>query len=117
MQRQSSNIFALIEALDTLLARADDRTPFIPGHGPLCSKKELLAYKNLLASIKDEVEFLHNQNRPLAEIIKETQALLHPNLYGVSRERFITQVYRMVKSNRIDQKNPYSRKAQIKSKN
>ena len=100
-----------------MLARADDRTQFILGHGPLCSKKELSAYKKLLTSIKDKVEVLHNQNRPLAEIIKKTQVILDPKLHGVSREKFITQVYRMVKSNRIDEKNPYSPRGQIKSKN
>ncbi|MBO9611818.1 MAG: hypothetical protein J7619_03940 [Dyadobacter sp.] len=92
------NIFDLIEAVDTLLARADDRTRFIPGHGPLCSKKELLAYKHLLTSIKDKVVSLYMQNKPLAEIIKETRTLVDPNLSGVNQRKFIEQVYRMVKS-------------------
>lgn len=100
------NISAMIKAIETLLARANDRTRFIPGHGPLCSKKELHAYKNLLASIKDQVAALHNQNRPLAEIIKETKALLNPNLSGISQEKFIMQVYNTVRSDRTNQKNP-----------
>lgn len=97
------NIFALIEALDTLLARANDRTRFIPGHGPLCSKKELLVFRNLLASIKNKVVVLYQQNKPLTEIIKETRTLLDPNLSGVNQEKFITQVYQMVKSSHLDQ--------------
>ncbi|QIP11911.1 MBL fold metallo-hydrolase [Spirosoma aureum] len=92
------NIFSMIEAVDTLLARADDNTRFIPGHGPLCSKKELLVYRNLLAFIRDQVMILYRKGKPLAQIIKETKDKLDPNLSGTSQEKFIAQVYRMAQS-------------------
>ncbi len=92
------NIYAMIEAIDTLLAHADDKTRFIPGHGPLCSKKEVQAYRNLLASIRDQVVLSSRKEKALKEIIKETKAKLDPKIGGINQEKFIAQVYRMVKN-------------------
>lgn len=90
-------IFGMIEAIDSLLARADNKTRFVPGHGPICFKENLLAYRNLLSFIEQKVGDLHRAGKSLAEIIKETKAGIDPNVSGVDKDRFIEQVYRMVK--------------------
>ena len=42
----------MIRTIDYLLSASDSETKFIPGHGPVCSEKELAGYGNLLESIK-----------------------------------------------------------------
>ena len=46
------SIDGMIAAAETGLARADDETKIIPGHGPLSNKGELSAYRNMLHSVR-----------------------------------------------------------------
>ena len=45
-----------IAAADRILAAIDDNTKLIPGHGPLASKKDLKAYRDMLADISGKIE-------------------------------------------------------------
>jgi glyoxylase-like metal-dependent hydrolase (beta-lactamase superfamily II) len=46
----------LIGAADKALALADDRTRVIPGHGPVSTRADLQAYRDMLAAIRDRVK-------------------------------------------------------------
>jgi hypothetical protein len=46
----------MIAAVDKLILLSNDKTKFIPGHGLVCSIKELKEYRNLLSIIRDNVE-------------------------------------------------------------
>ncbi len=48
-------IDGVIAAADKVLALADDRTKIIPGHGPLSSKADLQAYRDMLATVRDRI--------------------------------------------------------------
>lgn len=88
------DIYGVIEATDKLLSQANEKTKFIPGHGPVGTKKELQAYRDLLATIRDNVVKLYREKRKLEDIIKDTQLKIHyQNNNGVD---FIAQVYRTV---------------------
>ena len=88
------DIYGVIEATDKLLSQASEKTKFIPGHGPVATKIELQAYRDLLATIRDNVVKLYREKRKLEDIIKDTQIKIHYENKG--GEKFIAQVYRTV---------------------
>lgn len=95
-QDAGGHINGVIEAVDYLLTQGDDKTRYIPGHGAVCSKIELLTYRTMLSSIRDQVMLLDSQGKPLAEIINTIRAKLDSRLGGIDKQKFITQVYSMV---------------------
>ncbi len=44
-----------IAAADRILALADDNTKIIPGHGPLMTKADLVAYRQMLIDVRDRI--------------------------------------------------------------
>jgi cyclase len=44
-----------IAAADKILSLANDQTKIIPGHGPLMSKADLVAYRQMLIDVRDKV--------------------------------------------------------------
>ena len=49
-------VAGMVAAADALLARVNDQTKIIPGHGPLASKADLQRYRDMLATIRDRVQ-------------------------------------------------------------
>jgi glyoxylase-like metal-dependent hydrolase (beta-lactamase superfamily II) len=96
------NIYDMIAAVDKLLLLSNDKTKFIPGHGPICSIKELKEYRNLLFTIQDYVEAQVRGNRILVDIIKDTKIKIQYENKG--GDKFIEQVYRSVKRHLANEK-------------
>jgi cyclase len=69
-------IAGMVDAADRLLKLADARTQIIPGHGPLATLGELKTYRDMLASIRDEVKALIDKGKTKADVIaaKPTRA-------------------------------------------
>ena len=88
------DIYGIIEASDKLLLQASEKTKFIPGHGPVCTKKELKEYRDLLIIVRDNVLKMYREKRKIEDIIKDTQIKIHYENRG--GEKFIAQVYRTV---------------------
>jgi glyoxylase-like metal-dependent hydrolase (beta-lactamase superfamily II) len=100
------DIYGMIRTVDYLLSVSNNETRFIPGHGPLCTIKELTAYRNLLTSIKDQVVSMTKKGLPLENIIKEVS--IDKTVGGVDRSMFIAEVYRMaLKHEKISGKKVY----------
>lgn len=93
------NIYDMIDALDNLLLISNEGTKFIPGHGPVCTIKELKDYRDLLLLIRDNVEMKVKENYKLEDIIKDTRNKIHYE--NNSGDKFIEQVYRAVKKHLI----------------
>ncbi|HLF33175.1 MAG TPA: MBL fold metallo-hydrolase [Cyclobacteriaceae bacterium] len=93
------DIYGIIEAVENLLSQASDKTRFIPGHGPVCTKKELQEYRDLLVTVRDNVVKLYREKRILGDIIKDTQIKIHYENKG--GEKFIEQVYRTVEKHEL----------------
>ena len=75
--------------------QSNEKTEFISGHGPVCSIKELKEYRDLLSTIRNNVETLTRENRKLDEILKDTKTKIpFETKYA---DNFIEQVYRSVK--------------------
>lgn len=92
-ENNGGNIYGIITAVEKLISISTPRTKFIPGHGPVCSIKEVMEYKNLLVSITDQVAGFIKKKLTIEQIIKAVK--IDENIKGVSKENFIGQVYRM----------------------
>jgi cyclase len=62
-------IGGMVAAADTLLKLADSRTRIIPGHGPLATKDDLAAYRQMLATIFDRLQALAKQGKTVDEAV------------------------------------------------
>jgi glyoxylase-like metal-dependent hydrolase (beta-lactamase superfamily II) len=58
----------MIGAADRVLALVDDKTQIIPGHGPLGTRADLQAFRDMLAGVRDRVKPLVTQGKSLAEV-------------------------------------------------
>jgi len=58
----------LITAADRVLSMADDATKIIPGHGPLMTKADVTAYRQMLVDVRDRVAKLMKEKKTLDEI-------------------------------------------------
>jgi glyoxylase-like metal-dependent hydrolase (beta-lactamase superfamily II) len=85
--------YGMIKIIDYLISVSNSETKFIPGHGSVCSVNELIAYRSLLNSIKDQIIDLMKKGLPLERIINEVK--IDENVGGFKKE-FISHVYRMI---------------------
>ncbi len=71
------SVEGMIGAADRILAIADASTKIIPGHGPLGTKAELKAYRDMLAASRDAIVPLVKAGKTLDEVkaAKPTAAL------------------------------------------
>lgn len=58
----------MIAGADRVLAIATDKTRIIPGHGPLASRADLQAYRDMLATISGRVKQMIREGKGLEEI-------------------------------------------------
>jgi cyclase len=61
-------IDGVVAACDQVLGIATDRTKIIPGHGPLGTKADLQAYRDMLATVAARVKKMIAEGRKLEEI-------------------------------------------------
>ena len=71
------SIDGMIAVADAVLARCDDNTKVIPGHGPLSNRSELQGYREMMVAVRDAVTKLVGVGKSREEIIaaKPTAAL------------------------------------------
>jgi cyclase len=58
----------VIAAADRILALADGKTQIIPGHGPVGTRVELLAFRDMLVGVRDKVKPLVAAGKTLTEV-------------------------------------------------
>lgn len=63
------SILGMIGAVDLVLARIDDKTQVIPGHGPLSNLSELRAFRDMLRTVADRVEVQMAKGASVEEIV------------------------------------------------
>jgi cyclase len=63
------SVDGMIAAVDKVLALADDKTQLVPGHGPLATKAELQAYRDMLSTVAERVRTLVGQGKTLEEVL------------------------------------------------
>ncbi len=63
------SINGVIEAATKALALADEQTKIIPGHGPLSGKADLMAYRDMLVTVRNSVRSLIAQRKSLPQVL------------------------------------------------
>ena len=63
------NIDGMIRAAEANVARVNDKTIVISGHGPIGSKSQLIEFRDMLTAIRDEIANLKKQGKSLDEVI------------------------------------------------
>jgi len=58
----------IVKALDDLIPTLDDNTKVIPGHGGVSGKKDVIAYRDMIATVSARVQALVKQGKTLEEI-------------------------------------------------
>jgi glyoxylase-like metal-dependent hydrolase (beta-lactamase superfamily II) len=92
-ENNGGDIYEMIKTIDYLLAASNSETRFVPGHGPVCSVKELAEYRKMLVSIKDQVVNMMKKRLSLERIMRDIS--IDKNIGGVDKKTFISHVYRM----------------------
>jgi glyoxylase-like metal-dependent hydrolase (beta-lactamase superfamily II) len=80
------DVRGVIAAAEKVLAMADNQTKIIPGHGPVASKAELVAYRDMLVTIVGKVDTAVKAGKSLDEV----KAMKPADGFGVNPSGFIT---------------------------
>jgi glyoxylase-like metal-dependent hydrolase (beta-lactamase superfamily II) len=88
------SIDGLIAAVDKGLAIANETTRVIPGHGPVASRAELVAYRAMLADIRAKVAAGIKRKRSLVQIQATAPAARYGMADGfIKPDQFVAFVY------------------------
>ena len=86
----------LIAGVDQVLARIDDNTKVIPGHGPLGNKADLKAYRDMLADVHARMTELIKAGKNLDEIVAAKPTADYDAKWGggfLNPDRWVKIVY------------------------
>lgn len=94
--QSGGNARGMLESAELALAMVNDETQIIPGHGPMATKADLMAYRDMLSSVVGSVERAMAQGKSLAQIQAMTPAAkwdTNPNAF-IKGDAFVEAVYR-----------------------
>lgn len=63
------DVRGMIRAMDTYLKVANDNTKVVPGHGPLATKDDIVAFREMLVTSRDRIEKLFKEGKTEQEVI------------------------------------------------
>jgi glyoxylase-like metal-dependent hydrolase (beta-lactamase superfamily II) len=63
------SIDGLILSLDRILARTDQQTKIVPGHGPVATRADLQAYRDMLAQVRQRIKALITTGKTMDETV------------------------------------------------
>jgi glyoxylase-like metal-dependent hydrolase (beta-lactamase superfamily II) len=93
------SIDGVIAAANKALAIAGPRTKIIPGHGPIATRADLVAYRDMLVDIRAKVQAGIRAKRSLAQIQATKPAARYGMPSGfISPERFVEAVYNSLRT-------------------
>jgi cyclase len=72
----------VIAAVDKVLAIAKDDTKIIPGHGPLATKADLKAYRDMLSTLSGRIKAQVKAGKKLEEIVAAKPTADHDEKWG-----------------------------------
>lgn len=87
----------VIAAVDSMLARIDDQTKIIPGHGPLSNRKELAAYRKMLGTVVDRISAAIAEGKTIDEVSAMKPTAEFDSEWGdgfLSPDQFVRILYR-----------------------
>ena len=91
-QPNGGSINGMVDVLGQLIEMTDAETVFIPGHGALGGRTDLIEFHSMLRTIRDRVDVLVREGRSLAEILETDPTAGFPEA-GIPSSDFIRVVY------------------------
>ena len=91
--------------IDNVLAVIDDKTQVVPGHGPLATKAELKAYRDMIQTVRDRVAAGVAAGKSLEEIVASHPTEEFDKQYATDRvggDGFVGMVYQSLTGKRMD---------------
>jgi len=90
------SIDGIIAAVDQILPRTTASTRFIPGHGPLGNRDDLVRYRSVVKTIRDRVARLVARRRTLAQVVAAKPTADYDGAWGkgfLQPDVFVTILY------------------------
>jgi glyoxylase-like metal-dependent hydrolase (beta-lactamase superfamily II) len=90
------SLAGLVAALEAVLSRANSATIVVPGHGPVGTRADLVAYRNMLVAVGSRVRELAEQGLSVEEILATRPTAAWDERYaagGVRPERFVRLLF------------------------
>lgn len=90
----------VIAAVDKVLAQTNEATRFIPGHGPLASRADLMAYRSMLDTIAGRIRTMVGEGKTLEQVVAAKPTADFDALWGkgfLPPARFTEMIYKNVK--------------------
>lgn len=94
------HIDGVIAAADRVLAESNDATRYIPGHGPMAGKAELVAYRDMLATLGARIHQLVKDGKTLEQAIAAKPSADFDAVWGkgfISPDKFVEMIYKGAK--------------------
>lgn len=93
------SIRGTLAAVDAMLALSDEQTRVIPGHGPLATRADLVAYRQMLEETSSRVRDLKVHGRSVEEIVAAAPNSDYDATWGksyISGERYVRMIYTLL---------------------
>ena len=90
------NANGVIAAASAALEQMDDDTKVIPGHGALASRADLLAYRDMLVTVRDRVRKLVGEGKSEDQVVAAKPTADLDAIWGERSERFVRAMYQAV---------------------
>ncbi len=91
------SVEGVIANADRILKLAGDDTRIIPGHGPLATKADLKAYRDMLATVSGRIKKQVKAGRTLAQVIDSKPTAQFDEVWGkgfLNAQRFVEMLYK-----------------------
>ena len=94
------SIEGYIEGIKKMIVLTDDNTKVLPGHGNVSNRAELIAYKNMLVTLKNRVQQKIDNGKTAEEIKKDIEITKEYRGYSgwITEERIIETIYKSLTS-------------------
>ncbi|HLI86104.1 MAG TPA: MBL fold metallo-hydrolase [Bryobacteraceae bacterium] len=90
----------MIDGLGQVIARSGPNTKIIPGHGPMVTRAEVMAHRDMILAIRDRVAKLISEGKTEDEVLAAKPTADYDSRVPNSAEttkRFVTQLYAELK--------------------
>ncbi len=90
------SVNGVIDAISTALTYANEQTRIIPGHGPVSTKADMAAYRDMLVAVRDKVKTLVAGRKTLVQVLAAKPSAAFDATWGkgfMKANDFVTSVF------------------------
>jgi glyoxylase-like metal-dependent hydrolase (beta-lactamase superfamily II) len=95
VENNVGSVEGIVKAMDELIPTLDDFTKVIPGHGPVSTKKEVIAYRKMINTVATRVKAMVKQGKSLEQVVAAKPLREYDEEWGKFRKTddFVGMVY------------------------